>query len=83
MVDLVHAVGDAVEGVDGGGDVAGDGEAAAVGFGGDGAEDVGLELGVDLDLLEGGVGVEVDGVDGFGRGFGVDGAEGRAGRRSR
>jgi hypothetical protein len=47
-----------------------------LGFGGNGAEDVGLELGVDLDLLEMVVGVEIDDADGLGGGVGVEGAEG-------
>jgi hypothetical protein len=77
VVDHVHAVGYALEGIDRVGDVAGDGEAAAVGFGADGAEDVGLELGVDLDLVEVGVGIGVDGVDGLGDGVGIDGTKGQ------
>ncbi len=75
MVDLIHAVFDSFEGVHGGGDVAGDGHSALVGFGGDGFEDVGLYLGVDLDLFELCVGVEVDYGGGFGGVFDVDVAE--------
>jgi len=76
VVDLVHAIGDAIEGVDGGGHVAGDGQAATVGLGGDGTQDVGLDLGVDLDLLEVRIGVGVDGGDGLGGRLHIDVAEG-------